>query len=81
MGNLDSLKQILLNMNYDSKVTFSENKKILEQNLILENYNVDKWCTPASFELPYLSVVRDAFITFPFKLFPLASFAFPLNGQ
>ena len=51
MGNLDSLKQILLNMNYDSKVTFSENKKILEQNLILENYNVDKWCTPASFEL------------------------------
>ena len=41
MGNLDSLKQILLNMNYDSKVTFSENKKILEQNLILENYNVD----------------------------------------
>jgi hypothetical protein len=51
MGNLDSLKQILLNMNYDSKVTLSENKKILEQNLILENYNVVKWCTPASFEL------------------------------
>jgi hypothetical protein len=50
MRNLDSLKQILLNMNYDSKATFSENKKILEQNLILE-FEIGKYCLKTDYEL------------------------------